>query len=117
MAEVSGQPLGPNESRGLHWARVARDRAVFRDAFALLLKAQHSGPPFARAQVEVVLVRRAGQQPRDPDNMVSAAKGPVDGVVAAGVLVDDSAQHIDLVVRQEEGPQRAVRLVVAEIVL
>jgi len=36
----------------------------------------------------------------DPDNMVAAVKGVVDGLKEAGWLVDDSEEFLDLVVKQ-----------------
>jgi hypothetical protein len=36
----------------------------------------------------------------DPDNLVSAAKIPLDALKAMGCLIDDSPAHIELMVRQ-----------------
>jgi hypothetical protein len=113
--EVRGQPLGINQTRGLHWTRVARDRTVYRDAFALLAKQEHSGPPFERAHVSVTLVRRRGQSPLDPDNVYSRAKGPILGLVDAGVLAEESSAYCDVQVHQEQGKERAIRVEVCEL--
>jgi xanthine/CO dehydrogenase XdhC/CoxF family maturation factor len=69
-----------------------------------------------RARVEVTLVRKKGQAPVDPDNQYARAKAPLDGLVVGGMLSDDSAEHVEVLVRQEQGAQRATRLEVTELV-
>jgi Holliday junction resolvase RusA-like endonuclease len=113
--EMAGQPFSTNQRRRAHWSAQQRDTATFRDGFALQAKAQYSGPPLERVRVDVTLIRRKGQSPLDPDNAMSRTKPVLDALVVARVVVDDSSAHVDIHVHQAQGPQRATRLEVTEM--
>lgn len=108
-------PPGPNDR--LHWAGRSRQSAPLRDSVAWQAKAARlSGAPLLdRAQVTITLYRVAGRE-RDHDNAVATVKPLVDGLVAGGLLVDDSPAHIALEVQQERGACRGVHIVVTELI-
>jgi hypothetical protein len=113
--EMPSQPLGANEKRrARHWSIQWRDTTTFRDGFALLAKDQHRGPPMQQARVDITLVRTRGQVPLDPDNIYSRAKPCLDALIQAGVISDDSAEHIELHMHQGRGAARATRMTVTE---
>ncbi len=99
-------PLPPSGNRWLrprHWAErrrvmetwIARMRDIVR---AAQWAGAWDGRPFDRAQV-IVVYHFPDARRRDPDNYSTALKGVLDGLVAAGVLIDDDFAHCTLTVR------------------
>ena len=82
------------------WKRTWDQRAAAAIA-AARAAGTWDGRPFPQAVVRVVY-HFADRRRRDPDNYTAATKLFLDAFVEAGVLVDDSFQHVTLVV--EAGP-------------
>jgi hypothetical protein len=96
-------PSGNRWLRPRHWT----ERRATMDTWITLMRnlAQAArqagawdGRPFARAQV-LVIYHFPDARRRDPDNYTTALKGVLDGLVAAGVLIDDDFAHCTLTVR------------------
>ena len=101
-------PPLPNETRRQHWHTRSDDAATWRNAAKLVAMQalrEHSYPqdfPLRRATLELV-VRGVNA---DPDACVAAIKPVLDGIVDAGVMVDDSWRTLgSLSVRREAGPR------------
>jgi Holliday junction resolvase RusA-like endonuclease len=47
--------------------------------------------------------RSKDKRDRDIDNLLSAMKGSIDGLIHAGVIVDDSAKHLSYTLYYEWG--------------
>lgn len=62
-----------------------------------ILQSRPSGMPFAKAKVSI---DRRSRGRLDPDNLVSSMKPVIDALRHAHVLVNDSADHIELTVTQ-----------------
>ena len=94
---------GGNGSQG-GWRQKAAERRTYREeVWADAMRAMEIHAPFAGAPARVSLVfaikgGRAAKryQPRDVPNAVSAWKAGFDALVTAGILVDDSASHMQL---------------------
>ena len=87
------RPLSTNQVMGLHWAKSRRLTQPWRDA-AYWLAIKHKIPKLGRFTVVLHYVpRKPGDAVRDLDNLTATTKPLVDGLVAAGVCVDDNANR------------------------
>lgn len=97
---IPGRPPNPNDyNRGgggkQHWHAQRKEAERWRAAACLLAKeARPSGfVALGRAHMRVTfVVPRHGR--RDLDNLISSTKPLTDGIVDAGILVDDSTEVI-----------------------
>lgn len=83
-------PLSLND-RG-HWAARSRRIREVRAVAAALTRAQHI-PAAAKVEVTLTYVPRDGRR-RDEDNLVATYKALCDGIVDAGVVVDDAPAYM-----------------------
>jgi Holliday junction resolvase RusA-like endonuclease len=105
--EVSGHPPSPN--RRLCWQARRRLEQPYRDAISLQARSQYRGAPLERARVLVTFVYHSRRHVQDFDNLHARSKPLVDALRGI-VTIDDSPRHVELVVRQQPGGVRAVRL-------
>ena len=79
-----------------HWAKKARAVRTLRDATKLcaLNDSKFARPEFEKAEVSITLVVRDSRFYRDPDNMIASLKPAIDGCVDAGIIKDDSDEHL-----------------------
>lgn len=112
---IAGIPTPPNENRRLHWGdrsrreREWRDQAIVAARHALRSAGNADDYPLRRATLEYVFVleRAAG----DLDGLVAASKPLLDGIVEAGVLVDDRVGIlVGISARWVRGPRKGVIL-------
>lgn len=93
---IPGRPPTPNARR--HWRLEARDAKEWRSIAQATAEAAlaGSGPwePIRRCRMEVTFIV-SQDRPRDLDNLVASSKPLTDGLVDAGVLVDDSTRVIE----------------------
>jgi len=91
--------LPPKESnpnwRG-HWTKKAEAVQSFRAAakYCALNASESTRPGYEKAEVSITLVVRDSRYYRDPDNMVASLKPAIDGCVDAGIIKDDSDEHL-----------------------
>ena len=110
---LPGVGLSPNAGRGRSWHQNAAATTELRDAVTVLAIGAWSGPPLKMAVVSItarISPKRPTDgryRPTDVTNMLASCKPAIDGLVVAGVLVDDDWQHMML------GPQCIQR--VAEV--
>lgn len=97
-------PAGLSPNRRLHRLARARLTADYRRLTALLAgqdwrqgRERRAPLPLARA-VLVVTAHPPDGRRRDLDNVLSALKAAVDGLVDAGLLADDAAAHLPAIV-------------------
>jgi Holliday junction resolvase RusA-like endonuclease len=110
---IEGRPPTPNARR--HWRQVSHDNRVWKEA--ALRSAQDVrnrsavfGRPIAAADMTVTFVV-PDRMRRDPDNLIAATKPLTDGLVAAGILADDSftvLRSVTYVERYERGLEATV---------
>jgi hypothetical protein len=90
--------LAPSLNRALrmHWSARKREQAAWD---ALVLQAlSGSRPKMERARVEIT--RFYAKHALDKDGAYGAQKPVIDALVHAGIIPDDSPEHIELTVLQ-----------------
>lgn len=101
VLDLPDLPTWNANSRG-HWSQRASEVAAWR----LVAKqaANAAGiPPLDVVFVELTMIP-ADRRRRDPDNLAGALKPVLDGLVDAGVIPDDSWQHVAGVALAIENP-------------
>jgi hypothetical protein len=94
IALPAGLPLlNANRSRRQHWGAVRRTARDIRTAANIAARNQHI-PTLDRAHVVYVIHPTPQTRKRDPGNWAESAKAAVDGLVDAGVFVDDNSAHV-----------------------
>lgn len=103
---IEGRPPTPNVRR--HWRQIARDNAVWKEA-AQTVAENEKRKWEGRHGLKWRTLKRAGvsiafglpdKRHRDLDNLIASTKPLLDGIVAAGLIIDDS---IDVITRIEFG--------------
>jgi crossover junction endodeoxyribonuclease RusA len=86
-------PLSLNHRR--HWRAHAKKAAMLRETACLLAKQQrlHLGGPYPHIEVTLHYVPR-DRRVRDTENPIPTLKALADGLVDAGVVVDDDPTHM-----------------------
>jgi len=82
--------LSPNSR--VHWSVKGEAVRVLREA-AFYLAIAAGIPKMKRAEIEITY-RCPTSRRRDPDNWLIMAKPAIDGLVDAGVLLDDSSEYV-----------------------
>jgi Holliday junction resolvase RusA-like endonuclease len=121
---IEGRPPTLNARR--HWRSIARDNATWKVAAANAAadaagewEAHHAGihwRKLSKVALSVTFIVPTKAR-RDFDNLISTLKPLLDGIVAVGLIDDDSTDviaHLDFGVRYEKG-RAATLLQIAEI--
>ena len=79
-----------------HWTKKAKAVQLYRAAakYCALNASESTRPGYEKAEVSISLVVRDSRYYRDPDNMVASLKPAIDGCVDAGIIRDDSDEHL-----------------------
>tara|TARA_R100001594_G_scaffold30870_1_gene57678 strand:- start:1310 stop:1687 length:378 start_codon:yes stop_codon:yes gene_type:complete len=72
------------------------------EIIAYVLEQGRPDSPLDRAHITITW-RAKDKRDRDVDNLLSAMKGSIDGLIHAGVIVDDSAKHLSYTLYYEWG--------------
>jgi hypothetical protein len=96
--DLRGLPDLQGHRSRVHWAKRHRHDRQWREAVGWAAKDWRLPAPFDFAHV--VFTRFSSSEP-DHDNLVASCKPLVDGLVDAGVLVDDSPRHVTCSYRWE----------------
>jgi Holliday junction resolvase RusA-like endonuclease len=104
--------LSPNRARSLHWAQKARIAAQYREECGWAAKAVWGDrPPLTTPVTLAVTFVVADGRRHDKDNLISAFKSGLDGLVDAGVLLDDDYRLVDVnYANVKRGPERYVEV-------
>lgn len=96
-----------NATRWKHWRITHREKQLWRQEvrYARLQAGYRIAPPPARAKVTI---ERYGHRALDVDNFVGGLKSVIDSLRQEGLIVDDTAEHLELVPRQFAGTPRTV---------
>lgn len=84
--------LPPSLNSRLHWAARKRVGDQFKEQAFYLCKATKI-PKLKSAVIEVTAY---AIRPKDRDNLATSMKPIIDGIVSAGVVLDDSDLYVDL---------------------
>jgi hypothetical protein len=91
--ELQGLPSTTNSSGRKHWAIKAREARHWKQAVAIaLLDCIRSNKPFQKARGTFT---RCSSSECDFDGLVSSFKSTIDGLVSAGVLINDKPSNLD----------------------
>ena len=98
-------PVWNANSRGNHYQRATTVRR-WRETVGWAARAARI-PRLGRVDVELMLIP-CNRRRRDPDNLAGALKPALDGIVDAGILDDDSSQHVASVTLRIATPRPAL---------
>lgn len=87
------RPLTINKVMALHRMKWAAVTKVERQKWMLLAR-QANVPALAHVAVTVVPLHKDRRSPQDVAACAAAAKAAIDGLVDAGVMPDDSPEHL-----------------------
>lgn len=85
------RPISMNDYRRKHWRDQADHEREWRNAGFLLAK-EAKLPKLAQVRVEAIPFGNTG--PQDPGNCYPSVKALLDGLVDAGVIVDDTGEYV-----------------------
>lgn len=95
---IEGLPKNANARR--QWARFAsaRDRKAFRTRTAEVARQLIDEMGWEPVAFTTIVARHVSpvRRRRDPLGLAERLKGPIDGLVDAGVIPDDDELHIDV---------------------
>ena len=87
-------PREANPNANSHYFARSKVRREQRDEMiSYVLEQGTTDTPLEKAHITITWYAK-DKRKRDVDNLLSAMKGSIDGLVEAGVIVDDSAQHL-----------------------
>ena len=96
--EIPRIPESPNDLRRFHWRHRHRHDKLWKDeVWYAVLQAKPFHAPLAKVKVSI---DRRSRGRLDPDNLVSSMKPVIDALRHAGVIRNDTPDHIELVVTQ-----------------
>jgi Holliday junction resolvase RusA-like endonuclease len=83
-----------NKDGGQYNPKLSKAKKNDREEmFLTVLQQGKPDEPFEKAHISITY-KSKDKRDRDMDNLLSAMKGTIDGLVDAGVMVDDSAKHL-----------------------
>ena len=92
-----------NPNKRLHHMALAKAKREAKDEMiALVLQKGRPPSPFPTAHINIIWVAKDFRR-RDVDNLFASMKPYIDGLVTAGVLIDDSADYVSYSLRYEHG--------------
>lgn len=91
---------GQNKRERWHWARQRREVSSWEIQFRVLAPPAALAP-YTGKKLHVTITSYRRQRFHDEANLIGGCKGLVDGLVRAGVLVDDSTTWATFTYRQE----------------
>ena len=90
-------------TRRTHYYTLSKIRKKQQEEIiAYVLEQGRPDSPLDRAHITITW-RSKDKRDRDIDNLLSAMKGSIDGLIHAGVIVDDSAKHLSYTLYYEWG--------------
>lgn len=117
LFSLHGLPKTTNSNSRRHWSHQYREATKWKKAVLVALNSARMLPDKPLAKARLTLTRFSSSCP-DSDGLVSSFKHVIDGLVEAGVLVNDKFENIGMPVYQwEKCPPRKgfVRVMVEEI--
>jgi crossover junction endodeoxyribonuclease RusA len=103
LGHLPDRDLNPNKR--LHYMNVYRaKRDAKQETIALVLQQGKPAVPYERADITITWVAKDKRR-RDFDNLFASLKATIDGLVEAGLIVDDSAAHVSYTLRYEHGTE------------
>ena len=109
-------PREANPNSHSHHYTINKVRAKqHEEMIADVLEQGRPDTPMERAHITITW-RAKDKRTRDADNLFAAMKGSIDGLVKAGVLVDDSAKYLSYSLYYEWGDEITENETIIDIV-
>ena len=106
-------PRDASPNARVHYLKLANVKRTQKDVMiASVLEMptmDRPDEPWDKAHLTITF-RSSDKRRRDIDNLLSASKAYVDGLVAAGVIVDDSADNLSYSLYYEKGKEHAATI-------
>jgi crossover junction endodeoxyribonuclease RusA len=101
LGRLPDSTLGPNAR--LHHMQLHKAKRMAKD-LAMLLVLEQGKPsiPYKKADISITWVSKDKRR-RDPDNLFAAMKAYIDGLVAVGLIEDDSAMNVTYTLEYQHG--------------
>ena len=103
LGHLPDRDLNPNK-RLLHMALYQAKLLAKEEMYLCVLKQGRPRAVLPKAHITITWVAKDKRR-RDIDNLFSSMKAYIDGLVAAGLIADDSADHVTYSLRYERGTQ------------
>lgn len=111
---LPSKALSPN-ARGSFWARYREGRRLKELVYLLARKEMKGfGRPMQHASLKLTYIF-AQRRRRDPDNFLAMGKYIADGLVQAGVIEDDSAEHLTILPVRLKVDRKRAPLTIVEV--
>ena len=101
LGHLPDRDLNPNK-RLHHMALYQAKLLAKEEMYLCVLKQGRPRAALPKAHITITWVAKDKRR-RDIDNLFSSMKGYIDGLVFAGVLVDDNADRVGYTLRYERG--------------
>lgn len=96
LAHLPPSELNPNNLRRQHWSVRYKATQEAKEEIGWLAKADwHDDKPMMKARISYMFHSKDHRK-RDLDNLLSACKAYQDGLIEAGVLFYDDAEHLEI---------------------
>jgi Holliday junction resolvase RusA-like endonuclease len=103
LGHLPDRDLSPNK-RLHHMALYQAKLLAKEEAYLRVLEVGRPRTILPRAHITITWVAKDRRR-RDIDNLFASMKAYIDGLVAAGLIADDSADHVTYSLRYERGTQ------------
>ena len=114
LGHLPDPDLNPNKRH--HYMKLANAKRHAKDeAMALVYEQGRPETPYESCHIIITFVA-GDKRRRDVDNLYSSMKSFIDGLVAAGLIADDSAMHVSYTLRYERGDKSNTIIEVEELV-
>ena len=125
LGHLPDSNLNPNRFKNRFQLASAKKQAK-KDSLALVMSQGKPDRPFQKAHITITFIgtptkRKGGPREgkdargRDLDNLFASMKAYIDGLVTAGLLVDDSVDHVSYTLQYERGTANNTIIEVEEI--
>ena len=113
LGQFPDPDLNPNKRH--HYMKVANAKRHAKDeAMALVYEQGRPETPYESSHITITFVA-GDKRRRDVDNLYSSKKSFIDGLVAAGLIADDSAMHVSYTLRYERGDKNNTIIEIEEV--
>jgi len=106
-------PRDASPNARVHYMKLANVKRNMKDVMIASVLEMPSmdrpGEPLEKAHLTITF-RASDKRRRDIDNLLSASKAYVDGLVAAGVIVDDSSDNLSYSLYYEKDKEHAATI-------
>ena len=102
---IGTDAFGKKKYRRIYWRDRADAKAVARETTGWLVVEQgRPAKPYKKAHISILWIAKH-RRVRDIDNLMSAMKGYIDGLMDGGLIEDDSYMHVRYSLEYQHGSE------------